>query len=171
MRRDPSLAAALVSLGYADNRELPLVAAYWVADGRSSPALVDLAGLGPAAQPEISELWPAVVAEVAPDAAPQDHRRRAVSYLAAQCLANRISTRLLVSLLWPDHEAGIDNEDLDAVVYGLDDLLDAIDLRGEDHASGRSWAGPPTTEALVQRVQEVLVLLSRDDVEHAAAAL
>lgn len=171
--KDPVLTAALFATGVVDSRDLPLLAAHWVAEGRDGDSLVELAALTRSDVREISDLWPSVVAEVCPTFEPALGRRRAAAYLANEYLEGRIGLRWLLHVLWPDHDAGPSDKTLDGIVYQLDELADAIAARPSAAATRglRLWPGAPTRAELEDELAGALNLLAAGDLVKAHEAL
>lgn len=162
---DPLRAAALHERGQLDDRSLPMLAAHWLAEGRSGEALLELASLS-GGEREVTELWPLVLAEL--DAGPPTaHRRDAMAWGAGLVVSGDRETRWLVRLIWPvpdDHG----DPDLDELVYTIDDWLDwtARDLR-----SRRPVATRVRAEAALAALGRSVTAMSRGDVRGALAEL
>ncbi|GAA4328719.1 hypothetical protein GCM10023162_34510 [Klenkia terrae] len=119
----PLLAAALFERGQIRHEDRPMLAAHWIAEGREGDAVLELASLR-GHEPEVSELWPAALAELG--AAPPDGQRAAMAWGAELVLAGDRDLRWLTRLLWPSRGVTTD-PDIDELVYTLDDTLDWTD--------------------------------------------
>lgn len=182
---DPVVAVALRQLGALEDRNLPMLAAHWVAQGRGGDVLVELAGLH-GTEREIGDLWPTALSEVGV-ATPVGHDRLvALPWVAAQVAAGRRELRWLVTVLWPPvrfdtgrrgNPADREEELLDAVVYALEDVLEfAARVAGDAAARSPWWRRHGQAEQAGVRkarlqVERVVAALTRGDVAAAAAAV
>lgn len=129
---EPELGAALVALELVDPRVRPVWAAHWIAGGLGGARTAELAGLR-GDEPEVSDLWPEVLAELGAAHVVLRPRRSAAAWCAQQVVAGRHDARWLVRALWPDDGWGGGDGDVEAddVVHVLDDLVAGIPLAAE----------------------------------------
>ena len=173
LREDPTLTAALLTLGLVDTRDLPLLAAYWLAAEHDGPSLVEMAALTRNDVREISDSWPMVLAEVCPNFDSTLARRRAAQYLADEHLQGRLGLRQLLGILWPAPDGESSDTTLDGIIYQLDELADAIAVRPSSEATSRLrfWPGAPTRAELEHELAQGLSLLAAGDFLGAGEAL
>jgi len=173
LSEDPTLTAALLTMGLVDTRDLPLLAAYWLGAGHEGPSLVEMAVLTRNDVREISDTWPMVLAEVCPNFDSALARRRAAQYLADEHLQGRLDLRRLLRILWPAPDGESSDATLDGIVYQLDELADGIAVRPSSEATSRLrlWPGAPTRAELEQELAQGLSLLAAGDFRGAGEAL
>ena len=173
LSEDPTLTAALLTMGLVDTRDLPLLAAYWLGAGHEGPSLVEMAVLTRNDVREISDTWPMVLAEVCPNFDSALARRRAAQYLADEHLQGRLDLRRLLRILWPAPDGGPSDATLDGIVYQLDELADGIAVRPSSEATSRLrlWPGAPTRAELEHELAQGLSLLAAGDFLGAGEAL
>lgn len=174
---EPVVAAALRQLGALDDRDLPMLAAHWVAQGRDGEVLVGLAGLH-GDEREIADLWPAALAEVGVAVPVPRDRLVSLPWVAGQVVAGRRPLSWLVMVLWPslyvpDEPGAVapDAEEqlLDEIVHTLDDVLEFAERVGGDAAQWTPWwrrhgreEATRVQEALRQAEQAVAALAGND---------
>lgn len=173
----PAVAAALHQLGVLDPAERPLLAAHWVAAGLGGEVLADLAGLRRGDR-VASDLWPAALAELGVGTPVVLARRVAAPWLAQQVLRGERDLDDLVGVLWPTAPEPPDgDEELDRVVYTIDDVLDWTgDLTSGAVRRGRRGRRVPPEHAeraqrAVDAVATAVAALAAGDVLGAVAAL
>ncbi|SNR59501.1 hypothetical protein SAMN06272737_11490 [Blastococcus mobilis] len=179
------MAAALRQLSVLDDRGLPMLAAYWVAQGRDGEVLVELAGLH-GDERKVADLWPAALVELGVTVPVPRDRLVALPWVAGQVAGGRRPLSWLVTVLWPPvyvgsepDAAASDAEDelLDEIVYILDDILQFAErVVGDAAQRTRWWRRHGREEAT--RVQDALrqgeqavAALARKDLTAARAAL
>ncbi|SNR95016.1 hypothetical protein [Blastococcus mobilis] len=182
---DAVVAAALRQLGALDDRNLPMLAAHWVAQGRDGEVLVELAGLH-GAEREIADLWPAVLAEVGIAVPVPRDRLVALPWVAGQVAAGQRPLGWLVTVLWPPlyvpaepDAAAPDAEEqlLDEIVYTLDDILDFAERVAGDAAQRTPWwryhgrEEATRVQNALRQGEQAVAALARNDLAAAKAAL
>lgn len=171
--KDPELTAALLTMGLVDSRDLPLLAAHWMAAGNDGVSLVEMACLTRGDVREISDRWPSLLAEVCPNFNEAPARRHAAQYLANEYLEGRLGLRQLLQALWPCLDDEPSDPILDEIVYQLDELADTLAAR-QAPASERHlglWPGAPTPADLEHDIARGTTLLAEGDFTQAHAAL
>lgn len=182
---EPVVAAALRQLGALDDRDLPMLAAHWVAQGRDGEVLVELAGRH-GDEREIADLWPAALAEVRVAVPVPRDRSVALPWVASQVAAGRRPLSWLVTVLWPplyvDSEpdaAAPDTQEqlLDEIVYVLDDVLDFAERVAGDAAQRTPWWRRHGREEAtrgqdaLRQAEQAVAALAGNDLTAAKAAL
>ncbi|SOE03802.1 DUF4240 domain-containing protein [Blastococcus haudaquaticus] len=160
----PALAAVLYDRGHLRERDRPMLAAHWLAEGREGEALLELASLT-GHEREVGELWPLVLAELGVGP-PPGGPRAAMAWGAGQVLADREDLRWLVRLLWTGDTFGAD-PDMDTLVYTLDDWLDWTDRDLTSRRAAVRERARSAREALRGAVEA----MARDDIPGALEAL
>ena len=189
----PALAAALQERGALDPRQRPMLAAHWLVDGHDGPALRALAGLR-GEEREVSDLWPAALAELGVPQPLPAGRALVLPWAAARVLAGERDLRWLLRLAWPDPDRrgdrdGDAEEDVvdvvdvvDRIVYSLDELLDTLEHTRRDTSASpsrrRRKAREQEREALLLQetqllgeAQQALEAIARGDWDTATAVL
>jgi hypothetical protein len=163
--KDPELTAALLTMGLVDSRDLPLLAAHWMAAGRDGVSLVEMACLTRGDVREISDRWPRVLAEVCPNFNGSLARRRAAQYLANEYLEGRLGLRQLLQALWPDLDEEPSDPTLDAIVYQLDELADTLAASRTPEAQRglSSWPRAQTPAELGDKGASAIGLVAHGD--------
>jgi len=158
----PLLAAELFEQGRIHPHDRPMLAAQWLTEGRGGEALVELASLR-GAEPEVSDLWPAALAELGIPL--QTTPRAAMAWAAQQVVEGKRDTRWLVRTLWTEFDAFDEQDDFQRLILLLDDTLDWTDrdLRSRDPETRE------TAQLARDRLQAAIELMARDD-EGAALA-
>jgi hypothetical protein len=182
---EPVVAAALRQLGPLDDRDLPMLAAHWVAQGRGGEVLVELAGLH-GNEREIADLWPAAVAEVGVTVPVPRDRLVSLPWVAGQVAAGRRPLGWLVTVLWPPVYVGsepdaaapdAEEQLLDEIVYNLDDILEFAERAAGDAAQRTRWwrrhgrEEATRVEDALRQAEQAVAALARNDLAAARAAL
>jgi hypothetical protein len=161
----PLLAATLYERGYLPDRDRPMLAAYWLAEGREGEALLELASLS-GHEREVGDLWPLTLAElgVGPPTGPT---RNAMAWGAGHVLAGNRSVRWLVKLLWPTDDGLGDDPELAQLIYTVDDWLDWTDrdLRSRREDERRR------AESARKALHDAVEAMARDDLTTAGRLL
>jgi hypothetical protein len=117
----PELAAALVQMNLIDLRQRPWLAADWLARGHDGPRLRELAGLR-GHEPEVTDLWPAALAELdVPTPLPQARRLAAVWAAQQVCTGQQDPSWFAPAVT---SSTGRQDDVVDDVAIGVDHLLD-----------------------------------------------
>lgn len=161
----PVLAAALAELGELPPEDRPMLAAHWLAEGMDGETLRALAWLS-GTEREVHDLWPQALADVGVRVPPDQPRRIAMAWAAGHVVRGDWDVRWQVQLLAPWDSPG-DDEDLDSLIYAIDDDLDWTDhdLRSK-HPEERRRA-----EAARRAVDACIAAMARDDIAGAERGL
>ena len=160
----PLLAATLFHIGQIRDRDRPMLAAHWLAEGRDGEALLELASLsGP--EREVDELWPLALEELGVHL-PVTGARAAMAWAARRVLDGERDPRWLVRALWPGQDVGEDPQ-LDTLVYTVQDWLAWLDRDGR--------SADPALRARAEEGQSALraalEAMARDDIKGALGVL
>ena len=142
-----------------------MLAARWLAEGRDGEALRELASLS-GREREINDLWPAALAEVGVHLPLGEPRRVALAWAAGHVVRCDWDARLLVRVLWPPDDDSGDDEELDRLIYTIDDYLDWTerDLRSSDPEVRQR------AEAALGGVAAAVAAMAREDLDAAERA-
>ena len=124
---EPGLAFALRELSWLRDRELPMLAAHWLAQGLDGPTLRELAGMTPGDLSAAGDsLWREALADAGVVCSAVPVRERAAPYLARIVIEGKLTERRLCEFLWPWQAGDGESEEpaMAALVYGWDELLD-----------------------------------------------
>ena len=155
----PQVAAALSLVGRLDRDDRPMLAAHWLAAGLDGETLRDVAWRS-AGDRDVDDLWPAALAEAGAPLPASRPRRTAATWAAEKVLSGQQDARWLVELLWPPNAPDDVDEELDAVVYTIDDCLDYADRA----LTGENGYHPSEAEQPLAEVRAAVEALARDDV-------